>query len=103
MGRVADEYFKEQGINIPPLLQENYGKNKEIDGVLIKDRGAMWDLKIADVQFGSNVSERGMCHLAFRSWLGDATHAKCFDKPKTIEPFFDYFCAHPQNRATLIK
>jgi len=74
-----------------------------MNGVIIKDRGSMWDLKIADVQFGSNFYLKGMYHLAFRSWLGDATHAKCFDKPKTIEPFFDYFCAHPGNREILIK
>ena len=115
MGRVADVYFKEQGINIPPLEEKDYRFNEEIDGVLIKDYhfnevkdgddiSAMFDLKIADVRFGMTLRQNGLYHLAFKSWIPNhVRHMKCYDEPETIEPFFDYFCAHPQHRNTLIE
>ena len=102
-GRVTNAYFKHHGIDLPPLSEKLYRDNDEIEGKMLKDGKSFYDLQIADVQFGDiRFSQLNVYHLAFNSWApGKETYAKCFDEPEMIEPFFDYFCAHPDYRSEL--
>lgn len=102
-GKATDAYFKERGIDIAPLNKQTYHENDSIEGVLVKDTTQFWDLKVADVQFGDmQTASLGLYHMSFRSWSPDSKMFKCFNKPETIEPFFKYFCAHPEKRDYLI-
>ena len=104
MGRVTDAYFKKHGIDIPPVRGKHYRDNDVIEGKTFKDN-TFYDLKVADVQFGDlQKFPSNVYHFAFKSWIpGQETHAKCFDEPKMIEPFFDYFCAHEKYRPELTR
>ena len=99
MGKVTDAYFKKIGINLPPVRGKPYRGNDVIEGKILKDN-SIYDMIIADVRFGDlRLFQLNVYHFAFKSWIpGQEDHARCFDEPKMIEPFFDYFCAHPNYR-----
>ena len=105
IGRVTDAYFKNHGIDIPPISEKPYRDNDEIEGTIMKDDKSDFDLRIADVQFGdSRMFRSNVYHFVFNSWIpGRETHAKCFDEPEMIEPFFDYFCSHEKYRPELAR
>ena len=105
LGKATDLYFKKLGIDVPPVREKHYRDNDFIEGKMIKDNKSFFDLQIADVRFGdSRMVASNLYHLEFRSWIpGQQTYAKCFDEPKMIEPFFAFFCAHPNYRDTVMR
>lgn len=94
----TDYYFKELGIDLPPIYKKfnPYNAKGTEDGKIKKNVEApasKWPVQIGDVRFAfyGAFPYKKLFHIAFRTWH-DGYKPRCEKLGKHVKPWLDEFC-----------